>query len=136
MLSRSNPAAVPPPIGRYHHTTTVPGGTDLVFVSGQVGHYLDGSAIAQDSAGQARQAFLNLGAILKDLSAEPGQIAKILTFVAGAEHLPGFFTARDDVFARWYPDGDVPAHSLAVVAGLAGPGLLVEIEAVVALPRT
>jgi enamine deaminase RidA (YjgF/YER057c/UK114 family) len=92
--------------------------------------------MAQDSAGQARQAFRNLGAILKDLSAEPRQIAKILTFVAGAEHLPGFLAARDDVFARWYPDGDVPAHSLAVVAGLAAPDLLVEIEAVVAVPRT
>lgn len=127
MLGRSNPAVVPSPIGRYHHTTTVPGGTDLVFVSGQVGHHLDGSSIAQDSAGQARQAFRNLGAILEDLSAGPGQIAKILTFVAGAEHLPGFF-------ARWYPDGDVPAHSLAVVAGLAAPDLLVEIEAVVTVP--
>jgi 2-iminobutanoate/2-iminopropanoate deaminase len=92
--------------------------------------------MAQDSAGQARQAFRNLGAILKDLSAEPRQIAKILTFVAGVEHLPGFFAARDDVFARWYPDGDVPAHSLAVVAGLAAPDLLVEIEAVVAVTRT
>jgi 2-iminobutanoate/2-iminopropanoate deaminase len=135
MLSRSNPAAIPPPIGHYHHTTTVPGGMDLVFVSGQVGHHLDGSSIAPDSAGQARQAFRNLGAILADLSAGPGQIAKILTFVAGAEHLPGFFAGRDEVFARWYPDGDVPAHSLAVVAGLAAPGLLVEIEAVVAVPR-
>ena len=52
-----------------------PGGTDLVFVSGQVGHHLDGEPIAQDSAGQARQAFRNLGAILQDLSAGPGQIA-------------------------------------------------------------
>lgn len=42
--------------------------------------------MAQDSAGQARQAFRNLGAILKDLSAEPRQIAKILTFVTGAEY--------------------------------------------------
>jgi 2-iminobutanoate/2-iminopropanoate deaminase len=136
MLSRSNPAAVPPPIGRYHHTTAVPAGTDLVFVSGQVGHHADGSPVAQDSAGQARQAFRNLGAILEDLSAEPRQVAKLLTFVAGAEHLSGFFAARDDVFARWYPEGDVPAHSLAVVAGLAAPELLVEIEAVVAVPRT
>jgi 2-iminobutanoate/2-iminopropanoate deaminase len=92
--------------------------------------------MAQDSAGQARQAFRNLGAILEDLGAEPQQIVKILTFVAGAEHLPGFFTARDDVFARWYPDDDVPAHSLAVVAGLAAPDLLVEIEAIIAMPST
>ena len=134
MLSRSNPAAVPPPIGRYHDTTTVPGEADLVF--GQVGHQVDGISMAQDSAGQARQAFRNLGAILEDLSATPRQVAKILTFVAGAEHLPGFFAARDDVFARWYPEGDVPAHSLAVVAGLAAPDLLAEIEAVVAVPRT
>jgi 2-iminobutanoate/2-iminopropanoate deaminase len=136
MLSRSNPAGVAAPIGKYHHITTVPAGVDLVFVSGQVGNHLDGSPIAPDAGGQARQAFANINVILEGLGARPASVAKLLTFVVGVESLPGFRTARDEVFADWYPDGGVPAHSLAVVASLAAPELLVEIEAVVAVPRS
>jgi hypothetical protein len=43
--------------------------------------------------------------------------------------------AREEVFARWNPRGDWPAHSLAVVAALATPELTVEIEATAAVPR-
>lgn len=135
MLSRSNPPGVAAPIGKYHHAVTVPADVNLVFVSGQVGDYPDGRPVAPDAAAQARQAFANLGVILEDLGATPANIARLVTFVAGADSLPRFRAARDEVFADWYPDGGVPAHSLAVVAGLAAPELLVEIEAVVAVPR-
>lgn len=135
MLSRSSPPGIPAPIGRYHHTTTVPAGADLVFISGQVGNHLGGRAVAADVAGQASRAFANIGVILDDLGVGPGQVAKLMTFVVGAENVPGFLAARDDVFARWYPDGAVPAHTLAVISGLAAAELLVEIEAVVAAPR-
>lgn len=82
----------------------------------------------------SQPAFANLGVILEDFGATPAYIAKLMTFVVSADSLPGFRTARDEVFADWYPDGEVPAHSLAVVAGLAAPELLIEIEAVVAVP--
>jgi enamine deaminase RidA (YjgF/YER057c/UK114 family) len=135
MLSRSNPPGVAAPIGKYHHTTTVPADMNLVFVSGQVGDHLDGSPVALDAAAQARPAFANLRAILEELGSTPAHIAKLVTFVAGADSLSGFRAARDEVLASWYPDGEVPTHSLAVVAALAAPELLVEIEAVVAVPR-
>jgi 2-iminobutanoate/2-iminopropanoate deaminase len=135
MLSHSNPPGVAAPIGRYHHTTRVPAGVDLVFVSGQVGNHLDGSPIATNATAQARQAFANLGAILEDLGATPAHIAKLVSFVVGVDSLAGVRVARDEVFDGWYPDGGEPAHSLAVVAALAAPELLVEIEAVVAVPR-
>jgi 2-iminobutanoate/2-iminopropanoate deaminase len=38
------------------------------------------------------------------------------------------------VFAKWFPDGDFPASTLAVVAALAGPDYAVEVEAVAAVP--
>jgi enamine deaminase RidA (YjgF/YER057c/UK114 family) len=134
MLSRSNPPGVAAPIGKYHHAVAVPAGVNLMFVSGQVGDHPDGSPVAPDAAAQARQAFANLGVILEAFGATPAHIAKLMTFVVGADSLPGFRAARDEVFADWYPDGEVPAHSLAVVAGLAAPELLIEIEAVVAVP--
>lgn len=135
MLSRSNPIRAAAPIGRYHHITRVVADADLVFVSGQVGNHLDGSPVAKDASAQTRQAFANLGAILEEIGAVPADIAKLVTFVVGLDSLPGFRAARDEVFADWYPDGSVPAHTLAVVAGLAAPELLIEIEAVVAVSR-
>lgn len=135
MLIRSNPSGIAAPIGKYHHATTVPAGSDLVFISGQIGSDPDGRVL-RDPVDQARAAFANIGVILADLDVGPGHIAKLLTFVAGADNVRQFFTVRDEVFAGWYPDGAVPSHSLAVVAGLADPELLVEIEAVVAVPRS
>jgi enamine deaminase RidA (YjgF/YER057c/UK114 family) len=119
----------------YHHAVTVPAGTDLVFLAGQVGNHLDGRPIASDAAAQARQALANLGAIVREMGAKPCDIAKFTTLVVGADGLTGFRIARDEVFADWYPDGEVPANTLMVVAGLASPEIVVEIEAVVALPR-
>lgn len=60
----------------------------------------------------------------------------LLTFVAGADPVQHFFTVRDEIFAGWYPDGGVPSHSLAEVAAPADPELAVEIEAMVAIPRS
>ncbi|WP_433519266.1 RidA family protein [Nonomuraea sp. CA-143628] len=133
MPKRWNPVGVPAPIGNYSHVATVPENTTLVFVSGQVGTLRDGSLAGSDALSQTRQVFANLRSVLDEFEATPDDVVKLLTFVSGVEHLPGFRTARDEVFAEWYPGGDVPAHSLAVVAALAGPELTVEVEAVIAV---
>jgi enamine deaminase RidA (YjgF/YER057c/UK114 family) len=41
---------------------------------------------------------------------------------------------RTKLFERTYPDGDYPPHTLLVVAGLAAPEYLIEIEATGAIP--
>jgi 2-iminobutanoate/2-iminopropanoate deaminase len=135
VLQRLNPADVPAPLGRYHHVVTVAAGSDLAFVSGQIGNYVDGRPVDSDAAAQTRQAFTNLGSIVRELGAVPGDIAKFTTLVVGREALEGFRAARDEVFAVWYQGEDVPANTLMIVAGLASPEILVEIEAVVALRR-
>ena len=135
VLRRMNPSAVAAPTGKYHHVVTVPAGSDLAFVSGQVGYPPDGGPPATDPAAQAQQAFDNVGAIVREIGATPSDIVKFTTLVVGPEGLAGFRAARDAVFADWYPDGDVPANTLMMVAGLASVEILVEIEAVVALPR-
>ena len=48
-------------MGRYHHAVTVPAGTDLAFVSGQVGNYLDGRPIESDPAVKAGRCGLTNG---------------------------------------------------------------------------
>jgi 2-iminobutanoate/2-iminopropanoate deaminase len=134
VLRRSNPPGVSTPPGRFHHVVTVPAGAQLAFVSGQVGDHADGRPIDPDATTQAVQVFSNLHTIVSALGAAPGAIVKFTTLVVGPEGLAGFRAARDRVFADWYPEGDVPANTLLIVAGLAAPEYLVEIEAVVALP--
>ncbi|GAA4603740.1 RidA family protein [Actinoallomurus liliacearum] len=135
MIRRWSPDGLAPPIGQYSHLAAVPADHELVFVSGQVGVAEDGTLAGPDARSQTRQAFANIGRLLDSLGAGPEHLVKLLTFVAGTEHLEGSRLAREEVLSAWYPDGDWPAHSLMVVAALARPDLTVEIEAVVAPPR-
>ncbi|RJO70096.1 RidA family protein [Nocardia panacis] len=130
-----NPAGVAAPIGKFSHVTVVPAGRDLAFISGQIGADASGKLVGDNTFDQTIATFANLEKIIHELGCVPGDIAKMLTLVVGAEGFVEFARARDIVFARWFPDSRYPAHSAATVAALASPGLLVEIEAVVAVPR-
>lgn len=135
MIRRWSPPGLAGPIGQYSHLAAVPADHELVFISGQVGLLEDGTLAGQDALAQTLQAFDNIERLLGSLGAEPENLVKLMTLIAGTEHLAGCRAAREQVFARWYPGGDWPAHSLAVVAALATPELTVEIEATVAVPR-
>lgn len=129
-----NPSGVASPGRGYHHAVIVPAGADIAFVSGQVGDYVDGRTMSADAVAQARQALANLATVVRELGASPSDIAKLTTLVVGAEGLAGFHVAQAEVFAQWNLGDEVPANTLVRVAGLGEPQILVEIEAVVALP--
>jgi 2-iminobutanoate/2-iminopropanoate deaminase len=131
---RWNPETVAPPLGRYSHLAEVPAGHRLVFLAGQLGVGLDGALVAADAEAQGRQIFANLEALLAAEGAGPEHLVKLLTLVAGTEHLAGYRAAQAEAFAKWFPEGDFPAQTLAVVAALAGPDYAVEVEAVAAVP--
>ncbi|MFI7443003.1 RidA family protein [Nonomuraea indica] len=135
MIRRWSPDAVAPPIGRYSHLAAVPADHELVFIAGQVGVLEDGTLAGPDAQSQTRQVLANIDKLLASLGAGPESLVKLLTMVAGAEHLPGCRAAMQEAFTRWYPEDDWPAHSLMVVAALATPELAVEIEGVAAVPR-
>ncbi|MDV8071474.1 RidA family protein [Rhodococcus sp. IEGM 1366] len=130
-----NPATVAPPIGKYSHLVPVDPGAQWVFISGQVGAHADGT-IGKGAYEQTHAVFSNIEQLLTELDATPRNIVRLLTFVAGVEHLPEFYRARDEVYARWYPDDVYCGHSLAVVAALADPKLHLEMEGWVALSPT
>ncbi|MEV4365116.1 RidA family protein [Nonomuraea sp. NPDC051941] len=135
MIRRWNPPTLAPPIGQYSHLASVPADHELVMISGQVGALPDGTLAGPDAETQTRQIFANIELLLDSLGAGPQHLVKLFTLVAGVEHVAGCRAARAETFAKWYPDGDWPAHSLAVVTALADPALTVEIEGVAALPR-
>jgi len=134
MIRRWSPAEVPAPIAAYNHLAAVPEGHELVVFAGQVGTLADGSLAGPDAEAQARQALHNIEGLLASLGAGPGNLVKLFTLVAGTEHLPGLRAALGEALGKWFPDGDVPPNTLAVVAGLARPELVVEIEAMAAVP--
>lgn len=129
-----NPSTIAPPIGKYSHLVPVDPAAQMVFISGQVGASPDGD-IPDGAYDQAVLIFSNIEALLAELRATPRHIVRLLTFAVGVDDLPDFYRARDEYFARWFPDNAYCGHSLAVVAALAKPGLRFEIEGWVAVPQ-
>lgn len=129
----SNPEGLAAPVGKYSHLVEPPPGHKLVWISGQVGTG-PGGEVPKSVEEQTRLVFVNIERLLDQLGVGPEQVVKLLTFVAGADSLPGWAAARDRTYADWYPEGGYPAHSLAVVAALARSDLLVETEGIVAVP--
>lgn len=113
--------------GKYSLGGEVPAGARLFYVSGQVG--VDPSGKLQSTfAGQAAQAWKNIGEVLKSAGMTYKDIVKITTFLTDSR----FVVPNREVRDQFIPEPPYPASTLLVVAGLADPAMLVEIEAVAA----
>jgi enamine deaminase RidA (YjgF/YER057c/UK114 family) len=103
-------------------------GSRLVFVAGQTANDAQGNLVAPgDLAGQARQAFANVGRALAAAGAAPEQVARITIYVVRyrPEHQPVIEEGRVAVF------GDhKPSDALLGVEALAEPGYLIEVDAI------
>jgi enamine deaminase RidA (YjgF/YER057c/UK114 family) len=121
------PELAPPPVGLYNHVVKV-GST--VYISGQVPRGLDGKAMHPgDAAAQIRQVWTNLEIAMKAAGGALSDIVKTTTYVVGAENLPKIREARMSIL----PEQGRPTSTTVVVAGLADPDFLVEVEAVAEL---
>lgn len=118
----SNPATVHSTGGRYSHAALVQGERRLV-ISGQVGTRPDGS-IVEDGPGQIAQALANLGAILAAHDMGPANIVKMGVFLTERELIPIWRVKREALLGTL-----APASTLLLVAGLADPRFVFEIEA-------
>jgi 2-iminobutanoate/2-iminopropanoate deaminase len=128
MLRPFNPADMAQPASRYSQGVEVSPGARWLHVSGQVGVGADGVAKA-GLAAQMEQCFANVGTVLTGAGMAKSDLVKmtVLVTVAGVEALGIYRRVRD----QWI-DGHAPAMTYLVVAGLASPDFLVEIEAVAA----
>jgi enamine deaminase RidA (YjgF/YER057c/UK114 family) len=57
-------------------------------------------------------------------------IVQLRTYLTRAEDLAMFFSMRDDLYSKIFPDRAYPTHTLLIVAGLFESDLLIEIEAI------
>jgi 2-iminobutanoate/2-iminopropanoate deaminase len=127
-LNFANPDAVHAPLGLYSHTATVPAGTELVYISGQVGMRPDGSTPATIGE-QADQVFANIVALLAAHGLAPTDIVKLNTFMVAGQDGDAVRAAR-----RKHLGAHRPASTAVFVAALVDPAWLVEVEAIAARP--
>lgn len=127
MLTRLAPksvSAVPPRYaGIFAHGTMLDGVGRLVFLSGQIGVSREG--VTQSGfAAQTNQAMDNVEALLRGAGLTRDDILRVVYYVTDPEHLKPLSDLRQD---RWATDA-APAVTTLVVAALAAPDLLIEIE--------
>ena len=119
IATKDAPAAIGP------YSQAIDCGTFLV-TSGQIA--LDpatGEMVKGGVAEQARQALLNLKAILAEAGLTMDSVVKTTVFLQNM----GDFAAMNAVYAEFFTEGNYPARS-AVEVGALPKGALVEIEAI------
>ncbi|MGQ8365455.1 RidA family protein [Glaciecola sp. 1036] len=125
----------------------VPAGTDLIYHSGQVPSPSNPDAepgsleYYGDTYTQSISVFKKFEASFKDLGVDFGDAVKLTVFLVGDPSkggkmdFSGFMKAYTEYFGT-EEQPNLPARSAIQIAGLAGgPGMLVEIEMVLAKPK-
>jgi 2-iminobutanoate/2-iminopropanoate deaminase len=123
-----NPRDVAPPFSRYAQGILSPEGCRWLHVPGQVGVRPNG-AMAMTPEAQLEQAFANLLAVLAEADTGREHLVKLNVFLTREDDIGLYRTVRDRVL-----EGQETASTLLVVAALASPDFLVEIDAVAAAP--
>ncbi|GGN66168.1 hypothetical protein GCM10010112_28290 [Actinoplanes lobatus] len=119
----------PPAPNGYSHAAVIAPGSRVIHTSGQVAIDADGT-IPDGWEAQTRLVFRNLGEVLASAGATWADVVKLTWFVTDTTDLATIRKVRDEFVDVTRP----PASSLVQVAGLFRPGLLVEVEAVAAVP--
>ena len=130
--TRIRPDSVAAPMGPYAHAIAVPSSAEWLIVSGQTAVDQMGSVVAGGIEEQTRQVFRNLEGVLASAGFGFADVVKLTTYLTDDALVETFRATRDESYAELFPDGAYPASTLAIVAGLARPEFLVEIEAIAA----
>jgi enamine deaminase RidA (YjgF/YER057c/UK114 family) len=121
-LTFHNTHGVHAPAPSYQHVALVTGPGKRLVMSGQVGTRPDGTT-PEDGPGQIEQALANLLAHLAGQGMGPKDIVKMTVFLTDPALIPALREKRTAVM-----QGVAPASTLLIVAGLAAPHWVVEIE--------
>ena len=107
----------------YSHGAEVQAGSNLLFMSGQVGRTLPDGDLLPDFEGQISQTFTNIKAVLDEAGMDLTNIVKMTTYITDRKNLPAMRKIRNEIL------GDhKPAHTLVIVAGLAFEDYLIEVD--------
>lgn len=123
-----NPSTVHAPVGAYSHTVAVPPGSQLVFISGQVGMRPDGSLPAS-FAEQAEVVFENVRSCLAAHGVGMEAVIKLTSFLVPGQDVRIMREIRQRHFGEHRP-----ASTAVYVPQLVDPAFLLEVEAVAVKP--
>ncbi|MDL1895194.1 RidA family protein [Anaerolineae bacterium CFX7] len=123
-----NPAGIATPNGYTHVVTT--DARKLVFISGQIGVDANGE-MKGGLAAQTTQVFENLRIALAAAGATFEHVVKITVYIVN--YTPAARQTLVETRNRYFHPQHPPASTLVGVSALAFPGLLIEIEAIVAM---
>ena len=126
MLKYANPESIGKPFSRYSHVVTAPESCRWVHIAGQVGAARDGS-IPEGFEAQARLAWANALHAIRAAGMGLDDIVKTNVFLTRREDIPTSRAIREEAL-----QGRAPAATLLIVAGLAFPSLVLEIEVIAA----
>jgi enamine deaminase RidA (YjgF/YER057c/UK114 family) len=119
-----NPSNVHAPVGSYSHTVTVPPGTELLFISGQIGMRPDGSLPAS-FAEQAEVVFANIHSCLATHGLGMEAVVKLTSFLVPGQDVQVMREIRQRHFGEHRP-----TSTAVFVPQLVNPAFLLEVEAV------
>ncbi|MDP6549781.1 MAG: RidA family protein [Dehalococcoidia bacterium] len=123
-----NPPDMAPPASNLYSHVVKAGNT--VYISGQVPRALDGSpAHAGDAEAQMRLVWANLEKAVSAAGGSSKDLVKTTVYVVGAENLAKIRSAR----LALLPSEGRPCSTMVVVAALANPDFLVEVDAIAVL---
>ncbi len=126
MLERMNPQTAPKPFSRYSQAILAPQDSEWLYISGQVGCDRERN-IAEGFEAQADLAWNNLVGIVKAAGFNTNDLVKVTVLLTRPQDVPASRVARDRALA-----GAEPTSTLMIVAGLASPAMLIEVEGVAA----
>jgi 2-iminobutanoate/2-iminopropanoate deaminase len=108
----------------YAHAVEVPAGSRLLLLSGQLGIAPDGK-LANSFEAQCEEAMANVERLLESAGLTTRHLVRVIYYLTRPEDLPYLAQVRR---ARWAQEAP-PAITTLVVAALARPDCLIEIEA-------
>ncbi len=119
----TNPGSIHPPLGLYSHTVRIEGPCRWLAIAGQVGVDPSGKT-AEGFTAQTEQAFRNLLACLGANGMAKEDLVKLTVFCTRPDCIGEYRAVREQLLGEEV----VPASTLLIVAGLAKPEFLIEIE--------
>jgi enamine deaminase RidA (YjgF/YER057c/UK114 family) len=130
MMQLLQPPAWAPPKG---YANGIAARGTLVFVGGQIGWNARQQFESDDFVAQARQALLNVVAILAEANAVPQNIVRMTWYVVDRDEYVASYRSLGDVY-REVIGRHFPAMTAVEVSALVEPRARVEIEATAVIP--
>ena len=125
-----NPPGVAAPIRGYYSNSVKVSAGPLLFVAGQIPIDLQGNLVGKgDVARQTEQVLENIRVIVEANGATLADVVKVTAYVTDISSLDKIAPVR----LRYFPK-DGPASVLVEVSRLVDPDIMIEMDAVVAVP--